>query len=181
MKTYISLLRGINVSGKNLLKMQDLKSLYQDLGFSRVQSYIQSGNLVFSAPGQPPEKLEEKIRDAISTRFSMQVPVLVIERPSLQRVLEENPFSGNPDLLPAYQHITFLNEPPGKVDEAAIREKLQENEQVHIRSQAVYLYCPGGYGKTRLNNSFLEKKLGVEATTRNLKTSEKLLSMAEST
>jgi uncharacterized protein (DUF1697 family) len=94
-------------------------------------------------------------------------------------VVDNNPFVINPDKDPAFLHVTFLSAKPAKYDSSVIETKKQEGEEISFTDEAVYLYCPNGYGRTKLNNNFLESKLKVTATTRNWKTANELLKMAQ--
>jgi uncharacterized protein (DUF1697 family) len=179
MQTYISLLRGINVSGQRLIKMADLQLTYAKLGFESVETYIQSGNVVFRSRETDTFRLQSVISRQILKDFGFEVPVLVLTAKKLEKILTENPFKagGAKDLSAVY--ITFLHARPDQHYREDIITKKQEYEEIVFTESVVYLYCPKGYGKTKLNNAFLESKLRVEATTRNLKTSEELLRMTE--
>jgi uncharacterized protein (DUF1697 family) len=181
MATYISLLRGINVSGKNIIKMEALQKLYENLGFDNITTYIQSGNVVFTSTAISPEKLTEKISTQIKKDFNFDVPVTIVTIDNLQKIIENNPFLKDSSKEENFLHITFLSSKPEKYDSKIIEEKKSIGEEFVIVEQAVYLYCPNGYGNTKLHNTFLETKLKVGATTRNLKTANKLLQIAKET
>lgn len=178
MTTYISILRGINVSGRNLIKMDALKKMYAQLGFEQITTYVQSGNVVFTAKKADVKKLGEKISKQIETDFGYQVPVIVLTKTLLQKIVEENPFAGDPQKDSSFLHVTFLAEPPSTYEPKDIEDKKLPGEELHYSDNAVYLFCPGGYGNTKLSNAFLEKKLKVAATTRNWKTTTELLNLA---
>lgn len=97
----------------------------------------------------------------------------------LQAIINNNPFISDPLKDISFLHVTFLSSPPVNINQESIRQKQAEGEAIFLTDKAVYLYCPNGYGRTKLNNSFLEKKLNVGATTRNWKTTLELLRMAE--
>jgi uncharacterized protein (DUF1697 family) len=178
MNTYISILRGINVSGQKLIKMDALKKVYENLGFRNVTTYVQSGNVIFSTIVTEPEKLEKMIYSRIEKDFGFEVPVIVLTAEKLKQVVDNNPFVIDPAKDPVFLHVTFLSSKPGKFDSNAIEEKKQDGEEISFADDVVYLYCPNGYGRTKLNNNFLESKLKVTATTRNWKTANELLKMA---
>ncbi|HSO87688.1 MAG TPA: DUF1697 domain-containing protein [Draconibacterium sp.] len=178
MKTYISILRGINVSGQKLIKMDALRTAYENIGIRNVTTYVQSGNVIFDALETDPEKLEKMIYSRIEKDFGFEVPVMVLTVEKLKQVVDNNPFGYDRDKDPAFLHVTFLSSKPGKYDSSAIEEKKQEGEEILFTDEAVYLYCPNGYGRTKLNNNFLEARLKVTATTRNWKTANELLKMA---
>lgn len=179
MITYISILRGINVSGQRIIKMDALKRLYESLGFENVHSYIQSGNVVFSSKETDPKELEDLISSEIQKTFGFEVPVLVLNLKTLEAIMENNPYAREGEKDVAHVHVTFLADIPADFDLENILEKKQAGEDIAITANAVFLYCPNGYGKTKLHNSFLENKLKVKATTRNWKTTKELLKMAQ--
>ena len=180
MSTYIALLRGINVSGAKTIKMDDLRKTFQKQGFENVTTYIQSGNVVFTAGETATSKLATKIAEAIKTDFGFDVPVIVLSAAELQTITEYNPLNdGTRDT--ASLHVTFLSENPAAFNLSDIMAKKQGNEEIVISGKVVYLYCPHGYGKTKLTNTFFESKMKVAATTRNWKTTCELLRMAEET
>ena len=92
MSTYISLLRGINVSGQKKILMADLKSLYEELGFTNVQTYIQSGNVVFEYQASSSEKLEQMIFDKIKAHYGFEVPNLILTSNEIEEALKSNPY-----------------------------------------------------------------------------------------
>ena len=151
--TYISLLRGINVGGRNIIKMNFLRKMYEELGLIDVKSYVQSGNLIFS--------------------------VFILKVDELKSIIENNPFIKDFDKNILFMHIIFLSSKPECYDFKEITNKKQIEEEIHITDYAIYLYCPNGYAQTKLTNNFLEEKLKVNTTTRNWKTSNELLRLAE--
>jgi len=179
MTTYISILRGINVSGHKMIKMDALRKMYEGLGFKNVQTYIQSGNVIFQDKIIDTKKLEKKIAKKITDQFSFEVPIMVKEIDELKTIVKNNPFGNDVSKDISYIHVTFLSAIPDKANVDKIKEgKYGVDEFVWI-DNAIYLYCPNGYGITKLNNNFIESKLKVMATTRNWKTTKELLSMAE--
>jgi uncharacterized protein (DUF1697 family) len=180
MKTYIAILRGINVSGHNIIKMDALKALFEKLGFQQVKTYVQSGNIVFKGNEENADALANKISSRIKKEIGYDVPVIVLTSDTLRQITAENPFPGQPGKDDSYFHVTFLSEKPTQADIEAIQAKKQGEEELAFTGRAVYLYCPLGYGKSKLTNNLIEAKLKVGATTRNWRTTLKLLEMAES-
>jgi uncharacterized protein (DUF1697 family) len=178
MTTYISILRGINVSGQKLIKMDGLKKMVENLKLENVRTYIQSGNVIFSGNETNEKELEEKIEKQIETAFGFHVPVIVLTAETLKQIIEENPFSKDTVKESGFLHVTFLGDKPKEYHIKSMEDKRQEGEEIQFSHNAVYLYCPNGYGKTKLTNSFIEGKLKVKATTRNWKTANELLAMA---
>ncbi|HSZ25946.1 MAG TPA: DUF1697 domain-containing protein [Cytophagaceae bacterium] len=180
MEVYIAILRGINVSGHNLIKMDALRSLCKELGFRNAKTYIQSGNIVFQYKKISCDSLEKKIEQAIFTSFSFKVPVLVKEAVELTSVLQHNPFVNVRMEDETKLHVTFLSKEPDKGLVDKIKEGSYAADECIFSGRNVYLFCPNGYGNTKLHNGFFESKLKVTATTRNWKTLNELAMMAES-
>lgn len=178
MTTYISILRGINVSGQKIIKMDALKNMYEGLKFKNIKTYVQSGNVIFTDNETDLKKLENKIHKQIELDFGFSVPVIVLTKEILQEIVNSNPFSKAPKNETSFLHVTFLADIPTEYDKELVENKKQIGEEIQLADRAVYLYCPNGYGKTKLNNSFLETHLKVIATTRNWKTTNELLNLA---
>lgn len=173
MKAYIALLRGINVSGQKKVPMAELRDLLLKAGFQKVQTYIQSGNVVFLSSDKPME-LEVKIQKIITSQFGFDVPVVVKTNEELQSIFDACPFSKD---IKERSYFTLLHSVP---DEELVKSTSQEtykNEMFVIKSNCVYFYSESGYGKSKCDNNFFERKLKVTATTRNYKTMLKLLSL----
>jgi uncharacterized protein (DUF1697 family) len=178
MAVYISLLRGINVAAQKSIKMADLKALYEDLGLGNVKTYIQSGNVIFTS--DETVALQPKIREAIKEKFGFSVELIVCSIPDWRRLIAANPFTKGGDRDSKYMHLTLLDKiPDAKIIDGLGEVKTGEAEEYAIVDDAVYFYAPSGYGITKLSNNFWEKKLKVNATTRNWNTVNKLLEMAE--
>ncbi|MEO1010576.1 MAG: DUF1697 domain-containing protein [Bacteroidota bacterium] len=178
MKTYIVLLRGINVSGQKKIKMADLRALLEKLGFSDVATYIQSGNIVLTSNLETEETVAHTIHQGIANRYGFKVPVLVKSRSDFAKILDENPFT-DPELLQNnYLYFVLLKQRPDQEQIDRLQSEDYPNERFTITENCVYLGCLKGYGKAKLDNNLLERKLKVSATTRNYKTMMKLLEMS---
>jgi len=177
--TYISILRGINVGGRNSIKMDALRQMYSDLGYTDVQSYIQSGNVLFRHQRSDTRTLEQVISRCIAETFGINVPVLVLTIDELRNAINNNPFTTTDPKDPNTIHLNFLSEMPdtGLVDKITPERFLPD--EFRLLGKVIYLHCPNGYGNTKLNNTFFEKKLKIAATCRNLKTTTELLAMAD--
>lgn len=170
MTTYVALLRGINVSGKNAIHMPALRDSVSGLGFRDVQTYLQSGNIVFRSGQTDVAALATKIKTSIAQDFGHDVAVLVLSAKDLALIANSNslwPKSGGEETL---FHCTFLFEPVSQAAFRALKLPAAEGERAVLVENAVLLHCPHGYGKTKLNNSYFERALGVPATTRNWRT-----------
>lgn len=149
------------------------------MGFENVRTYLQSGNVTFTSKDMNTAELRQKITRQIENDFGLNVPVLILTSMELRHIIDSNPFLKDGDKDPTFMHITFLSCNPIIYDNKAIEDKKQLGEEIVFLGQAVYIYSPNGYGKTKLNNSFLEKKLKVTTTTRNWKTTNELLKMVD--
>jgi len=178
MTTFISILRGINVSGQRIIRMAALKKIYGELGFLNVTSYLQSGNIIFQTDPDKAFNLAETISNRIRDDLGIEVRVIVLTMDMIKQIIECNPFGPDPAKDSKYMHVTFLASEAGEYDAKAILSKKAENEDIMITGNVVYLYCPNGYGRTKLTNNFLEARLKVTATTRNWKTTNELLRLA---
>lgn len=169
---YIAILRGINVSGSKKLPMAELRTLLSNLGFTDVQTYIQSGNVVLKSSEKNQEKIGSQIAEAIKKQYDYDVPVLVKTIDQWKIAIANNPFTEG-DI--SKQAITFLATAP---TDTAI-EIDSKGDQFKIINSEVYLYCPNGFGRSKLSNNLFERKLKTRATTRNWRTIYKLLDLAE--
>lgn len=174
-KTFIALLRGINVSGQKKIKMAELRETLTQSGLENVQTYIQSGNIIFDSQITDITTLEHTIHEAITKDFGFKVPTLVVNGNDIEKILEANPFAEKEEENRLY--YVLLKQAPEKDLAVQFEELVFENEDFHITEKCVYLMCKKGYGNAKLNNNLIERKLKVEATTRNQKTMQKLLEM----
>jgi len=178
MPAYIALLRGINVSGKNKIKMVELKQLLINVGFSNVVTYIQSGNVVFSSEETNTSKIEKQIVTAIQGNFGFSIKTLVLEKMELINVFESNPFKENTNFDFKKICATFLEKIPNEEGKAKVFALADSDEQVVFKDKTAYLYCPNGFGRTKLTNNNIENKLKFSATSRNWNTVTKLVELS---
>ena len=179
METYISILRGINVSGQKMIKMPELLKMYEGLNFKKVKTYIQSGNVIFQTEKTTCSDLEKMISKKITSDFRFEVPVLVKEKKELVVVLKNNPFVNKRKEDITKLHVTFLSKEPEQMNLKKIKDGLYNGDEFIFSGKTIYLFCPHGYGRTKLTNNFFENKLKVVATTRNWNTINQLVEIAE--
>lgn len=179
MTTYVALLRGVNVSGKNRVQMADLRALVETLGYERVQTYIQSGNIVFESSTRSAAKVADAIASAMTQELALDVQVLVRTSRELTTLLTTNPLERR-DVDSTKLHVTFLATSPAAATVHALDDVDAPPDEFAIVNREVFVHCPNGYGNTKLNNTFFEKKLGVAATTRNWRTVQTLASLIDS-
>jgi len=171
MGKYIAILRGINVSGQKLVKMDALKLLMEELNFKNVSTYIQSGNVIFESENNDTHALAEEISEKISQAYGFQVPAIVLSAFYLSEILHRNPFvNENIDNL----YVTFLSGQPKQELMQKIEPLAYKPDEFLVMGDTIYLKCSNGYGRTKINNNFFEQKLKLFATTRNWKTVTKL-------
>jgi uncharacterized protein (DUF1697 family) len=177
MTTWITLLRSVNVLGKNMIKMPDLVRAFGNAGFTDVRTYIQSGNIIFDAADGSGDHLTVKIRELITKHFGLTLQVLVLNKQELSEIVSNNPFTRRTDIDHTKLHVTFIDRDPEPEKAEKLLSYNYLPDEIIMGSGAVYLYCPEGYGRTKYNNTFIEKKLGANATTRNWNTCLRLLEM----
>jgi len=175
MKNYISLLRGVNVTGHNKIRMEELKRLFENLGFQNIVTYIQSGNIVFKTKVDSIEKITGKIKNAINKDLGLDIDVIVKSLDEWKQIVDTKPF---PDAEGNKSYVTFLLDLPKEIPLDAINKAKAPSEQFMISGKEIYIYCPDGYGRSKLSNNFFESKLKVSATSRNWNTIEYLYTLA---
>jgi uncharacterized protein (DUF1697 family) len=196
MATHVALLRGINVGGRNKVPMADLRELVNSLGHTGVTTYIQSGNVLFTATGTgtggtSTEKMAGVLESAITDRFGIWASVVVLSRDELAAILDDNPYPDEAD--PKLVHVVFLGaEPPADLldrlnaAQAAAAAKGSRDTLTVIRT-ALFLHTPDGFGTSDLAQKLFriigtpskQKKPAVAATARNWATATKLLALCE--
>lgn len=177
MNTYIGLLRGINVGGQKKIKMAELREHLSHLNFENLQTYIQSGNLVFNFKGDDNGQLQELITNRIKEVYEFEVPTMIRSKEELGTVLNENPYLSDNDKSINGMYVTFLEDYPSESLLAKMAELVLKDEEYTVKGKSIYLYFHAGFGKAKMNNNFFENKLKVRATTRNWKTINKLWEM----
>ncbi len=179
MQTYICLLRGINVSGQKKIKMTELKESLEKLRFKDVVTYIQSGNIVFKSGINSISDLQNKIQEIILKDFGLHVPTLVKTPQEVLEAYEHNPFRNDDAKDPKQFYIVFLKEIPRPENIAHLATYDYSPEAYILKDKIIYFYAANGAGRAKMNNNFFEKKLKVLATTRNWKTTHKLIELSQ--
>ncbi|MDG5490283.1 DUF1697 domain-containing protein [Psychroserpens sp. SPM9] len=174
MRTYIVLLRGINVGGYKKVPMAELRELLTETGFEEVNTYIQSGNIILQS-SETAVQIEAKVKTAIQSHFGFEVSVIAKTRSELIQIFEACPFS---EEQMENSYFILLSDIPDaeKVDE--VNQITYNNEVFHIMDDCLYFYASIGYGNSKFNMNMFEKKLKVNATSRNYKTMVKLIAMS---
>ncbi len=178
MDQYIVFLRGINVSGQKLIKMAELRGHLEKVGFKGAQTYVQSGNLLLSKKGSSKKEVEEIVKRLIMDIYSWEVPTLAKTKEEIESLLKSNPFFEK-GMERDRCYYTLLNGVPDPEKAKQLEKESFPPEEYILEKDTVFFYSPKGYGKAKMNNNFFEKKLGVQATTRNVKTMEAMVRLAE--
>jgi uncharacterized protein (DUF1697 family) len=172
---YLSLLRGINIGGHKKIKMSDLKELYESLGFGQVTTYIQSGNVLFSAETNEAEvELTSRISNAIKERFGFEVPVVIRTKEEILQIVAQNPFTEEAKTAPDKLVVMFLGSVPDTTTLEKIKTKITDNSRYAFIGNTLYFFYPDGYGQTKWHSNFFEKQLRTTVTARNWTTTCKL-------
>ncbi len=174
MSIYVAMLRGINVGGQRIVKMESLRASFEAWGFSRVRTYVQSGNVIFEVQKTSSKDLPKIITAKISKDFGFSILVILRTSDEIRKIVGGNPFLDEKAVDHSKLHITFLSALPAKDATERIDALNARPDQFHVGGREIYLYCPNGYGRTKLSNTALEKALSVGATTRNWKTASTL-------
>ncbi len=170
---YAALLRGINVGGKNKVKMETLREVCSSLGFENVKTYINSGNVVFETQKSDNIKLASKITKAIEKEFSLTIKVIVLSISEIENIIKNNPFKGqfenDKDL-----HVFFLDEELPKEKRELLLSNNNENEMFAVRDLEIFCLLKISFLDSLIGKSYIDKKLKVTATARNWRTVKKI-------
>lgn len=169
MNSFVLLLRGINVGGRNKLPMKDLKQWLQALGFEQVQTVIQSGNVVFQTSGSA-QDIETQVLNTLAAKLDFQPGIHVLEKSQFLTLLDQPPFPTDDGKA---LHLYFLKEHPQQPNLDRINALKKDSESYHLEDTVFYMYAPEGIGRSKLAAQ-VEKALGVSTTARNWNTVQKL-------
>ena len=159
------------MSGKNILPMAELRDLLNEIKFENVQTYIQSGNIVLNSDLSK-EEVVEKVKSGIVSKFGYDVPVLARTISEWEKAIANNPYPTENHKIVSF---TFLSEVP---KETTVAVNITNDDVYSVIDDMVYMFCPDGFGRTKLTNNLFEKKLKVTATSRNFRTTMKMLDLA---
>ena len=173
----IAVLRGINVGGRRKILMADLKQLFLKLGCRDVESYIQSGNVIFTSEKGNAE-LEKELEAAILKQMKLDVPVILRSLEEWVQMIKANPFYSKDSEINSL-YVTLLKEEPEKKHAQQLQNVHDGPDRFEIEGKNIFLECAGKYYATKWSNHFFEKKLQVQASSRNWKTVLKLAELAD--
>lgn len=170
---YVAFLRGINVGGKNKIKMEALRDTFASLGFENVKTYINSGNVIFETAEESESKLADKIERAIETEFSLKIKVMLRTMAEIREIIENNPFQGQFD-NDKDLHVLFLNEELPADKKALLLAQNSDTEMFAVRNREIFCLLRTGAADSLLGKGFIDKKLKTPATARNWRTVNKI-------
>jgi len=177
---YIALLRGINVSGQKLIKMDNLRKIFEKMGFKNVRTYIQSGNVIFDAPKTKPEMLCDRIEKQLEKILGYDVSVVVRTIEELEEVVRKYPFSKIKGHVEAKIYVSFLASVPDKANVKELISFNNDNEMFHLIGNNLYILLRVGFPDSLMGKNIIEKKLRIRTTVRNWNTVNKLVAMSNS-
>jgi len=177
--TYVALLRGVNVGGRNNLSMKDLTAMFEHAGCEAGKTYIQSGNMVFKARPALAARIPDLISSEIAERFGYRVPVVVRTVEDLREIVSTNPFLST-GIDSKWLYVAFLADLPESSRVAELDPDRSPQDSFLVRGREVYMHCPNGIGRTKLTNEYFDSKLATTSTVRNWRTVLTLLQMADS-
>lgn len=174
---HVALLRGINVAGKNMIAMKSLAAMFVEAGCENVQTYIQSGNVLFNASEPVARRAAALISRAIAEQLRLEIAVVTRTPAELREVTTRNPFlKAGAD--PGKLYVAFLGDAPRPSGVAALDPNRSPPDEFAVVGREIYLHCPNGLGRTRLTNQYFDSKLATTSTVRNWNTVLKLLALA---
>jgi uncharacterized protein (DUF1697 family) len=179
MPVIISMLRGVNLARHQRMKMEALRAVYESLGLRNPQTYVQSGNVIFSASEKNHVRLAARIEQAIEKAFGFRPAVILRTVAELRDAIARNPFADRRGMEPNKLLVTFLGEDPGEEAREKVRAIDAAPEELHIDGRELYIYFTNGMARPKLPLARIERILAVPGTGRNWNSVTKMLEMAE--
>lgn len=182
MHSYLALLRGINVSGKKIIKMENLRKLMEAAGYCKVKTYIQSGNVIFTSTEKSKEKMSKAIEELLDQQYGFDVSVFVVDKKDLDKAVDNNPFTDGKipeESGTKKMYVTFLSEIPSEEGMEKLRQSPIGDDVIELYENILYFKLATGAADSKLSNNLIESKLKLKATTRNWNTTLKLLELVE--
>jgi uncharacterized protein (DUF1697 family) len=179
MPVVICMLRGVNVGAHHRVKMDDLKKLCTSLKLCDPQTYVQSGNIIFTTDERDLDKLRKNLEAAIHKKFGFQTDAILRSTKDLREVVANNPFAKRRGIEPGKLLVTFFSGDPGEEPRKQVRAIKCDPEEIFIEGREAYIYFPNGAGRSKLNWALIPKTLKVQGTARNWNSVTKMLEIAE--
>ena len=177
MSIHIALMRGINVGVHNRLPMKELIAVFSEAGCTDVQTYIQSGNVIYQATDQIAAVIPTLIPEAIFSRSGFRPPMITRRVEEFRLVPGANPFlheASDSKML----HVVFLDQEPTERQLAALARELSPPDEISVNGREIYLFCPNGIARTKFTNAYFDRKLDTTSTIRNWNTVQRLVKMS---
>lgn len=178
MGTHVALLRGINVGGRHKLPMKDLRALFEAAGAVDVQTYIQSGNVLFAASAADAKKVGASVEAGIEAEFGFTSPVILRSASAMRKVYAEHPFARDASELKLLM-VAFLSRKPTAAARGNLDAPRFAPDRFEVRGAEVFLHYPGGVARSKLTNAYLDRTLAATSTARNWKTVGKLVELCD--
>jgi uncharacterized protein (DUF1697 family) len=175
MAQFLAFLRGINVGGRKLIKMNELCEIFESIGLSNVQTYIQSGNVSFNCPGKNIQQLKKRIEIQLLKKLGYNVPVILRQFSELENMVAQNPFLGYSNKKQTKLYVCFLEKPPGGQPKLPLINAKEGLKLLKILHSDAFLFSHKVNGRFGFPNNFIEKELGVVSTARNWNTILKII------
>jgi uncharacterized protein (DUF1697 family) len=179
MPAVIAMLRGVNLVSYQRIRMDALKSLCLSLGLRDVQTYIQSGNIVFRDRGEDSVTVAQRLEEKMEAEFGFRPAVIVRTASEMRKVIAKNPFAGRAAIDPSRLLVVFLNNAPTRPARDQLLALPCEPEELRISNRELYIYYPDGMARPKIPLVRIEKVLQCSSTGRNWNTVNKLMAMAE--
>ena len=167
------------MTGHNAIKMTCLTGLFRQIGYSDAETYIQSGNIVFTCHNVNIDEVSSEIRKAILSEFNLNIAVISRTLDGMKKIISANPFLEIPGFDPSKMAVLFLEIEPSAEQILKVANIDYPPDKFLINGSEIYIYCPNGFGKTKLYTNFYEARMKVTGTARNWRTVTKLMEMAE--
>jgi uncharacterized protein (DUF1697 family) len=174
---HLAMLRGINVSGHNMIKMDALKSMLENCGFQNIETYIQSGNVFLESENENANSVGFTIKQEIVKQFGYDVPVIVLSKADLEKCLTNNPFFKEKNVDTKKLYVAFISKELNASALNDLKTSQFKPDEAFIDGNRIYMKLETGAGNTKLTQKYIEKKLNVTATSRNWNTVNKLIEM----
>jgi uncharacterized protein (DUF1697 family) len=182
MPTYLALLRGINVSGKKIIKMEELRNLMETVGYTNVKTYIQSGNVIFGSTTRSKEKVAASVEALIEGHYGFDVTVFILDAKDVEKAVDNNPFVSQREPEGAGSkklYVTFLSEIPSHENMQKLHEAPIGHDLIEVVDNVLYFKLQTKASESKLSNNLIESKLKLRATTRNWNVTLKLLELLQ--
>ena len=168
------------MTGHNKIRMDDLLTLFKESGFNDSETFIQSGNVIFSYNDKEQEKdLINRIESGIRLKFGYEIAAFIRTSEEIKEIVKRNPFLSEKKFDPSRSAVIFLHEKPGEAQTEKVKNVDYPPDKFSIIGREIFIYCPNGFGRTKLYTNFFENKMKVKGTARNWNTILKIMEMAE--